>query len=104
MEDFDYSKIVWLVVVAAYFIMQWFGRKRESKSPTNEEGGDETSFEFIESTKQAQRPLESGGVKSCRLEASVESPTEEQTHEKTSFDIRQAVIMSEILAPKFKDK
>ncbi len=119
MGDFDYSKIIWGVVIVVYFIVQWMGRKEAASTADNELQGEETFEDAVEfeqepfnrpemPRKRSYNRVESGSKQFA--EPVAESATESKSVEgdeskgRKRFNLRDAVIMSEILNPKFKDK
>ena len=112
MESFDYSKVIWAVLIAAYFGLQWMGRKaraaeshppiEDSQEQWQEQWGSAADVEPI--TRATPRPITRSVPKRDRVEPPTESIEEAKKEQKSAFDLRRAVIMSEILAPKFREK
>ncbi|MFR9603146.1 MAG: hypothetical protein SNG02_04660 [Rikenellaceae bacterium] len=119
MESFDYTKIIWVVAVGAYLFVQIRGRKAQQQQTSEEEGSVQpTDWErlFGEELKReekisGQQDLESPQVEVMprRSATDFEAPILEEEPKskptpKVEFDLKKAVIMSEILTPKFKDE
>ncbi len=107
MEEFDFSKLIWGVVIVAYFLMQWMGRKATAMSEqVAQEQGEELEPLFEQEHREVvtfkeAKQSDDRGKDSMQVERGGES---ESSAEKVDFDLRKAVIMSEVLNPKFKDE
>lgn len=117
MEGFDFANIAPIVIFAAIvFISQW--RARKSAAKRNEQGEaeilEEFDFESFDKDMQqitkprverVERPAPKKRVEPIAPKVAEPILSEESGDSSTAeFDLRKAVIMSEILTPKFKDE
>ncbi len=118
MESFDFTKIIWVVAVGAYLFVQMRGRKAQQQQPSEEEGSVQpTDWERLfgeermrEDKISDQQVFESPKIEvmphrsASDFEAQIlEEEPKSKPATKVEFDLKKAVIMSEILTPKFKN-
>ncbi len=122
-ESFDCTKIIWGVAIVAYLYFQVKGRRVE-KPQELENQPQEGSFtpEDMERIFREEKGDESEAVKlsmsqrplSNRIGSKAPAPNFDESitinqpkvakQKSVDFDLKKAVIMSEILTPKFKDQ
>ncbi len=116
MEGFDYSKIIWGIVIVAYFVVQWMGRKSAAEQIDDEPQEQHSDvFEFEDDATDPEQPFDRSARDFSRVvrkeqkstvttPAPAPAPKRVDVSLKKRFNLRDAVVMSEILNPKFKDK